>query len=421
VTPHYIHAVSDQPIARATFDARQPEENARARGAVILSRLKRRAFWASLGSTAKLLLYAMAYDHGTIDPERPGLVVETSCKTIIVELGLIPTSAYRPIDSLIKAGVISRLEACGNRPTRHYVHWVEPSAEEEIIDANRLAAQAIEQAPRVGGAPNCARLSGGAPNCARLSSEISLDSDTCGANKSLTDEDLAVRQNALSLDSDTLIETKPRFQPENAGVAGQARAVGGACPPMHVCHDDDDHTYMAENQPVEAGDDPSEVYVILRECGIDETVARRNSVAMTLVDAMALRIMQKRMKRLTNPGGWANKRIQLREISDDARAEARRALAARAAGGGAAPAPAPESAFHRSQREAAAIEAADRRLDAIVASLPEDRLASLAAAVLAKYAGNVAMTSVLKRKPPRECRLMKMEIAAILETEAAHA
>ena len=41
-------------------------------------------------------------------------------------------------------------------------------------------------------------------------------------------------------------------------------------------------------------------------------------------------------------------------------------------------------------------------------------LAILAESVLAKYEGNSAVLQVLTRKPPRDCRLMKMEIAALL-------
>ena len=41
-------------------------------------------------------------------------------------------------------------------------------------------------------------------------------------------------------------------------------------------------------------------------------------------------------------------------------------------------------------------------------------LADLAAAVVERYRDNPAVAAVLTRRPPRECRLMKMEIAAML-------
>ena len=50
-----------------------------------------------------------------------------------------------------------------------------------------------------------------------------------------------------------------------------------------------------------------------------------------------------------------------------------------------------------------------------MSSLDDEELSILAKSVLEKYQGNAAVTGVLTRKPPRECRLMKMEIAAMLE------
>ena len=54
------------------------------------------------------------------------------------------------------------------------------------------------------------------------------------------------------------------------------------------------------------------------------------------------------------------------------------------------------------------------RLQQLIDGLDEEELAILAESVLRKYDGNAAVLQVLTRKPPRECRLMKMEIAAML-------
>ena len=54
------------------------------------------------------------------------------------------------------------------------------------------------------------------------------------------------------------------------------------------------------------------------------------------------------------------------------------------------------------------------RLQQLIDGLDDDELAILAESVLRKYDGNAAVLQVLTRKPPRQCRLMKMEIAAML-------
>ena len=60
----------------------------------------------------------------------------------------------------------------------------------------------------------------------------------------------------------------------------------------------------------------------------------------------------------------------------------------------------------------------ERRGQQVIDSLDYDELAILAESVLSKYEGNSAVLQVLTRKPPRECRLMKMEIAAMLGRRA---
>jgi hypothetical protein len=56
----------------------------------------------------------------------------------------------------------------------------------------------------------------------------------------------------------------------------------------------------------------------------------------------------------------------------------------------------------------------EARVDSLIDSLPDDELHVLAQSVFARYEGNAAVTAVLTKKPIRQCRLMKMEIAAML-------
>jgi len=57
----------------------------------------------------------------------------------------------------------------------------------------------------------------------------------------------------------------------------------------------------------------------------------------------------------------------------------------------------------------------ERRAERRLQMLDDEEIELLAAEVLRKYDGNPAVLQVLTRRPPRECRLMKMEINALLD------
>jgi hypothetical protein len=71
-------------------------------------------------------------------------------------------------------------------------------------------------------------------------------------------------------------------------------------------------------------------------------------------------------------------------------------------------------AHSRRAAEGARLNDEEGRLQQLIDGLDDDELAILAESVLQKYEGNAAVLQVLTRKPPRECRLMKMEIAGML-------
>lgn len=96
-------------------------------------------------------------------------------------------------------------------------------------------------------------------------------------------------------------------------------------------------------------------------------------------------------------------------ISPKARAKADREIRKRK---GIDTPPAAASVTRKSEQETISRE--ESQVEATIARLTDDELKEMAAAVLEKYQGNVAVVNVLTKKPPRECRLMKMEIAAML-------
>lgn len=65
-------------------------------------------------------------------------------------------------------------------------------------------------------------------------------------------------------------------------------------------------------------------------------------------------------------------------------------------------------------RQTSAADEQERAVEQTIAALDDEELDILAESVRRKYEGNAAVLLVLTRKPPRECRLMKMEIAAML-------
>ncbi|HEX8916841.1 MAG TPA: hypothetical protein VF796_31110 [Humisphaera sp.] len=107
-----------------------------------------------------------------------------------------------------------------------------------------------------------------------------------------------------------------------------------------------------------------------------------------------------------NPGGWVVRCLQKNwQVSERVR------LVRRQVEAGAA-----RSAADRADRlrEVSAARTDEDRIERVVADLDDETLAALAEAVLDKYDGNAAVLRILRGKPPRECRLMKMEVAALL-------
>jgi hypothetical protein len=163
------------------------------------------------------------------------------------------------------------------------------------------------------------------------------------------------------------------------------------------------------SQPIE---EPADAAVLLEKHGVERLVARQLAGAYPLqrvVDVVETMQFRRSRGKCENPGGFIRdalvKQWQTPQSVIDARAKAE--TRARA-----------EAAIERTRRaettQVAAVDADQRRVEQLIDALDDDELELLAHEVLKKYDGNSAVLSVLTRKPARECRLMKMEIAAML-------
>jgi hypothetical protein len=155
---------------------------------------------------------------------------------------------------------------------------------------------------------------------------------------------------------------------------------------------------------------------LLEEKGVSPEVARQLASAYPyerVVDVVATMEYRKARGRCDNPGGFLRealiKQWQTPKPVVDARRRAEAKLKQQAADEQARRARAEEQA--RQQANAGDEES---RLDRLILSLDDEELAILGESVLKKYEGNTAVLQVLTRRPPRQCRLMKMEIAAML-------
>ena len=154
--------------------------------------------------------------------------------------------------------------------------------------------------------------------------------------------------------------------------------------------------------------------VLLEEKGVDHAVARQLAEAYPyerVVDVIAAMEWRRARGKCDNPGGFIREALVKQWQTPKAVVDAR----ARAEARGRAEA-AERQAKVSAQREHADIGQEEARVERLIAALEDDEIAILAHAVLEKYQGNTAVTGVLTRKPPRECRLMKMEIAGMLST-----
>jgi hypothetical protein len=152
--------------------------------------------------------------------------------------------------------------------------------------------------------------------------------------------------------------------------------------------------------------------VLLEEKGVEGAIARQLAAAYPfdrVVDVIAAMEWRRSRGKCDNPGGFIRDALVKQWETPKAVIDARTRAEARARAE-----EAERQAKASAQREIAQVGAEENRIERRIASLDDDELSILAEAVLDKYQGNAAVIGVLTRKPPRECRLMKMEIAAML-------
>ena len=165
---------------------------------------------------------------------------------------------------------------------------------------------------------------------------------------------------------------------------------------------------VVSRQPAE----PTDAAALLEENGVERAVARQLAAAYPMQRiADVVETMQYRRSRgkCENPGGFIRdalvKQWQTPQAVVDARAKAETRARAEAA---------QQQARRAEAAHVADVDAEQRKLDQLVDALDDDELELLAVEVLKKYDGNTAVLAVLTRKPARQCRLMKMEIAGLL-------
>ena len=129
-----------------------------------------------------------------------------------------------------------------------------------------------------------------------------------------------------------------------------------------------------------------------------------------IVDVVATMEYRRARGKCDNPGGFVRdalvKQWQVPRAVLDARVRAAERLRAEAGQQRARDAEAAGDAKAREE---------ERRAERRLQMLDDEEIELLAAEVLRKYDGNPAVLQVLTRRPPRECRLMKMEINALLD------
>jgi len=152
--------------------------------------------------------------------------------------------------------------------------------------------------------------------------------------------------------------------------------------------------------------------VLLEEKGVESATARQLAESYPyerVVDVVAAMEWRRARGKCDNPGGFIRdalvKQWQTPKAVVDARARAEARVRAEEAER------ASKASAHREQAQVGQEEA---RVERLIASLDDDELSILAQSVLEKYQGNAAVLRVLTLKPPRACRLMKMEIAGML-------
>jgi hypothetical protein len=161
-----------------------------------------------------------------------------------------------------------------------------------------------------------------------------------------------------------------------------------------------------------AADTSHPAAVLLEENGVEPAVSRALANEYPyerIVDVVATMQFRRSRGKCDNPGGFIRdalvKQWQTPKAVTDARARAQARIKSEA-----------RLREHREieGQRAAAVDQEQSRIDRLVDSMDDDELGILAEAVLAKYRDNPAVTRVLTRTLPRNCRLMRMEIAAQL-------
>lgn len=204
-----------------------------------------------------------------------------------------------------------------------------------------------------------------------------------------------------------------------AGAHRTHRGRVAAGPQLRSISEDQDNSREASSPQPVVGRAPAatDAAALLEENGVEKPVARKLAAEYPLsrivdvVDTMKFRAAR---GKCDNPGGFIRealvKQWQTPRAVVDARAKAEAAERARQSA---------ERQRAAEQSRVAAVSSEDRQTEQLIAALDDDELEILALEVLKKYDGNSAVLSVLTRKPPRECRLMKMEIAGMLRGTTA--
>jgi hypothetical protein len=129
-----------------------------------------------------------------------------------------------------------------------------------------------------------------------------------------------------------------------------------------------------------------------------------------IVDVVATMEYRRARGKCDNPGGFIRDALVKQWQVPRAVIEARHRAAERRR---------QEEDDRRAREAQAALDARARdgewQMERRLGMLDDEELGLLAAEVLRKYEGNPAVLQVLTRRPPRECRLMKMEIGALLD------